>query len=69
MTARKYTDRFVRQVSVKVYRARLVAESGQGAPDRMIARDDDCGMKLMNRAGSYDALTRCYLEALEFEPQ
>lgn len=66
---RKYTDRFVRQVSEKVYRRRLIQESGEGSPERMVAKDSDCGIKLMRRAGSYDPLTRCYLEALEIEPQ
>ena len=65
MSAPKYDPRFVRRVSVKVYRTRLDQESGAGSADRMIAKDGDTGLKLSNRAGAYDSLTRVYLQAME----
>jgi hypothetical protein len=54
----------VRDVSVAVYKLRLEA-SNKGAVDRMLAKDGDDGQKLRDRAGSYDALTRVYLQVLQ----
>lgn len=54
----------VRDVSEAVYRARLDDESGEGAAERMIAKDGDGGEKLRRRAGAYDALTRAYMRVL-----
>lgn len=54
----------VRNASVAVYKMRLVADSGEGAVERMIAKDGDAGEKLRSRAGFYDVLTRCYMRAL-----
>jgi hypothetical protein len=51
----------VRALSVAVYKARLVQDSGEGAVERMIAADKDTGEKLAGRAAAYDALTRCYM--------
>lgn len=51
----------IRDISDKVYRIRL----GQRDTESMIAKDGDQGQKLRQRAGSYDVLTRAYLEALE----
>jgi hypothetical protein len=51
----------VRAMSVAVYKARLVQDSGEGAVERMIAADKDTGEKLAGRAAAYDALTRCYM--------
>jgi hypothetical protein len=34
----------------------------------MIAKDEDGGQKLRNRAGQYDPLTRAYLDVLGFKP-
>ncbi len=50
----------VRDISVAVYKARL------GAADtaRMLAADGDGGVKLRQRAASYDPLTRAYVEIL-----
>lgn len=57
----------IRDLSEKVYRLRLEQECA-GNVERMITKDEDSGKKLRNRAGSYDPLTRAYLEALGFEP-
>lgn len=61
-TARKAEE--VRDVSVAVYKLRLDDASGEGAVDRMLAKDDDGGDKLRGRVASYDALTRAYLAVL-----
>jgi len=50
----------IRDISEKVYRIRLGARDTQS----MIAKDGDNGEKLRQRAGSYDVLTRAYLEAM-----
>lgn len=55
----------VRDVSEAIYRARLADESGEGAAERMIAKDGDNGEKLRRRAGFYDALTRAYMRVLK----
>jgi hypothetical protein len=57
----------VRDISEKVYRIRLNDDCPSNV-DRMLAKDDDGGKKLRNRARSYDALTRAYLKALEIKP-
>jgi hypothetical protein len=55
----------VRDISVEVYKMRLVADSGEGAVERMLAKDGDTGSKLREvRAVAYDALTRCYMRAM-----
>jgi hypothetical protein len=55
----------VRDVSVEVYKARLVQDSGAGAVERMIAKDGDNGERLRDvRAVAYDKLTRCYMRAM-----
>lgn len=61
---------YVRDISEKVYRARLddMSGGGPGAVERMIAKDKDDGKKLRNRAGMYDPITRAYLDALGFKP-
>lgn len=50
----------IRDISLAVYKLKI------GAPGvaRMLAADADGGMKLRNRAASYDNTTVCYLEAL-----
>jgi hypothetical protein len=58
----------IRDISEKVYRANLIRDAGDGAPERMIAKDKDDGRMLRNRAGAYDKLTRTYLKVLGFEP-
>jgi hypothetical protein len=58
---------YIRDLSEQVYRVRLEQDS-PGNVDRMIAKDEDGGEKLRNRAGSYDPLTRAYLKVLGFEP-
>ena len=64
-----FTPDHVRDISEKVYRAKLEADnSPPGAVERMIAKDADGGKKLRNRAGAYDVLTRRYLTALGVEP-
>lgn len=64
-----FAPEYIRDISEQVYRKRLIAESGGGTPDRMIAKDKDNGEKLRNRAGSYDPLTRAYLDVLGFRPE
>lgn len=32
---------------------------------RVMTEDGECGLKLRERAVSYDALSRCYLRAIE----
>jgi len=54
----------VSDISEQVYRRRLNDDSGQGADERMIAKDGDGGKKLRGRARAYDPLTRAYLRVL-----
>ncbi len=54
----------VRDISIAVYKMRIVADSGEGAVERIIAKDADDGSKLRERARSYDKLTRCYMRVL-----
>ena len=58
---------YIRDISERVYRARLEQDS-PGNVARMIAKDEDGGEKLRNRASSYDPLTRAYLDVLGFKP-
>ena len=57
----------VRNLSEAVYCAMLEQDCA-GNVARMIAKDEDGGEKLRNRAGYYDRLTRAYLKVLGFEP-
>lgn len=58
---------YIRALSELVYRARL-EQSCPGDTARMIAKDEDQGEKLRNRAAYYDALTRVYLSVLGIRP-
>ena len=58
----------LRDISVAVYRKRLVQDSGPGADERMLAKDADGGLKMRGRAAAYDPLTRAYLEVLGLQP-
>ena len=58
---------YIRDISESVYRIRL-EQSCEGNVARMIAKDEDGGETLRNRAASYDPLTRAYLKALGIEP-
>lgn len=58
----------LRDISVAVYRKRLIQDSGPGADERMLAKDADGGLKMRGRAASYDPLTRAYLEVLGVTP-
>lgn len=58
---------YIRDVSEQVYRMRLEQDC-HGNVERMIAKDEDNGEKLRNRAAAYDPLTRAYLKVLGFEP-
>lgn len=51
----------IRDLSERVYRDRL----GENDVASMIAKDGDGGIKLRERAVSYDALSRAYLRAIE----
>jgi hypothetical protein len=62
-----FDPEYIRDLSEKVYRTRLEQECA-GNVERMIAKDEDSGKKLRNRAGQYDAITRAYLDALGIEP-
>jgi hypothetical protein len=55
------TPEEIRNISEKVYRARLLRDGGGCKPDnveRMIAKDGDGGVKLRGRAAIYDDLAR-----------
>lgn len=54
----------VREVSIAVYKARLIEDSGEGAVERMLEKDNDGGKKLSGRAHAYDPLTRAYMRVL-----
>jgi hypothetical protein len=58
---------YIRDLSEKVYRIRLEQDC-DGNVARMIAKDEDSGEKLRNRAGSLDPLTRAYLKVLGVAP-
>lgn len=60
--ARPYSTEEIRDISVGVYKRRLIQD--KGSPDRMISDDGDGGIKFRARAASYDPLTRCYLKEL-----
>jgi hypothetical protein len=62
-----FDPEYIRDISEKVYRARLEQECA-GNVDRMLEKDKDGGAKLRNRAGAYDPLTRAYFAALGIEP-
>lgn len=62
-----FDPEYIRDISEKTYRLRLEQDS-PGNVERMIAKDEDQGQKLRNRAGAYDPLTRAYLKVLGFEP-
>jgi hypothetical protein len=75
----KHSPEQVRDISEAVYRLRLdqdtphVSDANPGNVARMLAKDkekdsNDNGKKLRGRAGSYDALTRAYLEVLGIKP-
>jgi len=70
----KHSAEQIRDISEAVYRLRLDqdtphrSDSNPGNVARMIAKDKDGGKKLRSRAGSYDALTRAYLEVLGIKP-
>lgn len=56
----------IRDISVAVYTKRLDQEC-KGNAARMLAKDNDGGVKMRGRAASYDSLTRAYLEVLGVE--
>jgi hypothetical protein len=57
----------IRDLSEQVYRLRLEQDC-PGNVEKMIAKDEDSGEKLRNRAAAYDPLTRAYLKVLGIEP-
>lgn len=66
----KFTPEQIRDISVEAYKLRLedATGGGKGAVARMLADDNDGGVKLRNRAGAYDVLTRAYLKVLGVKP-
>lgn len=62
-----WNPEFIRDLSEKVYRARL-EDDCRGNTDRMLEKDADGGKKLRGRANFYDSLSRIYLELLGFKP-
>jgi hypothetical protein len=62
-----FDPEFIRDISEGTYRLRLEQDC-HGNVERMIAKDEDEGQKLRNRAAAYDPLTRSYLKVLGFEP-
>lgn len=63
-----HSAEFIRDISEKVYRRRL-EDDCPGNTERMLEKDNDAGKKLRNRSGSYDKLTRAYLEVLGIMPR
>lgn len=63
-----FKPEYIRDLSERVYRARLIQDSGAGADARMIEKDGDDGRKLRSRASAYDPLTRAYLGAFGVRP-
>lgn len=63
-----FDPEYIRNLSEAVYRRRLIDDSGEGADERMIAKDKDSGEKLRGRAAAYDPLTRAYLHAFGVRP-
>lgn len=65
-----HSPEFVRDVSEAIYRIRLndTSGGGNGAVDRMIAKDKDDGQKLRGRAAIYDPIIRVALDVLKIEP-
>ncbi len=63
-----YSAEFVRDISLKVYRAEL-DRSCPGDADSMVKKDGDGGVKQRNRAVFMDSTTRQYLKALEIPIQ
>lgn len=70
----KHTPEQIRDISEAVYRIRLNQDTPHKSDDnpgnvaRMLAKDNDGGKKLRARAGSYDVLTRAYLDVLGVKP-
>ena len=62
-----FDPEYIRDISEKAYRLRLEQDCS-GNVSRMIAKDEDEGQKLRNRAAAYDPLTRAYLKVLGFDP-
>ena len=62
----EFDNELVRNVSEAVYRDLLERDSPpEGAVQRMLDKDGDGGVKLRERASSYDRLTRAYMRALK----
>lgn len=60
----EFDNNLVRDLSEKVYRDLLERDSPpEGAVQRMLDKDGDGGVKLRERAGAYDRLTRAYMRA------
>jgi hypothetical protein len=62
-----FDPEYIRDLSEQIYRI-LLEKDCPGNVERMIAKDEDDGKKLRNRAGYYDRLTRAYLDVLGFKP-
>lgn len=62
-----FAPEYIRDISENVYRIRLEQDS-PGNVERMIAKDEDNGEMLRNRAAAYDPMTRAYLKVLGVEP-
>ena len=65
----EFDPQLVADISERVYRRRLNDESGPGADERMVAKDDDGGEKLRGRAKAYDPLTRAYMREIAAAPE
>ncbi len=60
----EFDNEMVRDLSEKVYRDLFERDNHPpGAVARMLEEDGDGGVKLRERAGAYDRLTRAYLRA------
>lgn len=64
MRKREFDGPLIRKISTEVYKAKLNMDNDKDAAARMLAEDNDGGVKLANRSISYDPLTLCYLRVL-----
>ena len=62
-----FDPEYILDISEAVYRLELERECPTNT-ERMLAKDNDGGKKLRNRAKFYNSLTRNYLNALGIEP-
>lgn len=60
-----WNPEFIRDLSERIYRKKLDSECGKGTSDRPRKPGE---MSIRDRAGSFDKLSRLYLDELGFKP-